>query len=434
MNTLSHKFEVKNVSNYKFADIKAVLSAVFFAAFHVTNETVSEYHNFNIGRKVYKETNGESPNNIELIGYKNFRNYASNKHKDRLAPLGVGADAYAGVTDNAIKMYDKKKTDIFKGNAVIPQVRRDSVELNFRGRSTVIDGNVITTSVLLPAKAKELNPEAKNGKVAFVVDTGRKGNGKKILDRIQSGEYKLCDSCIKTDGKNGYYIKLSYQVPSETPQGLDEGKTLGIDLGIANAAVLAVDDKPANLFINGGEIEAFRRRIEGRRKSMRNQLRVCSDNRKGHGRATLLAPLDVLSTKVADFKELTNHRYSKKIVDFAIKNGCGTIQMEDLSGIGKQSSFLANWSYFDLQSKIEYKAKMYGIKVVKIKPQYTSQRCNKCGCIDTDSRPDQSTFKCTTCGEKCNADLNAARNIAIPGIEKIIAEQIKIQRKYASAS
>lgn len=434
MNTLSHKFEIKNVSNYKFTAIKAVLSAVFYAAFHVTNETISEYHNFNIERKVFKETHGEYPNNIELIGYKNFRNYAANKHKDRLASLGVMSDQYAGVTDNAIKMYDKKKSDILKGNAVIPQVRRDSIELNFRSRATAIEGNVITTSFLTKEKAQELNPEAKNGKVSFVVDTGRKGVGKQILARIQSGEYKLCDSCIKTNGKNGYYIKLSYQVPSDKPQGIDEGKTMGIDLGIANAAVLAVDGKPANLFINGGEIEAFRRRIEGRRKSMRNQLKVCSDNRKGHGRKTLLAPLDVISTKIADFKDTVNHRYSKKIVDFAIKHGCGTIQMEDLSGISKANSFLAKWSYFDLQSKIEYKAKLHGIKVIKIKPQFTSQRCHKCGCIDENNRPDQSTFKCTTCGNVCNADLNAARNIAMPGIEKIIAEQIKIQRKHASAT
>lgn len=434
MNTLSHKFEIKNVLNYKFTDIKAVLSAVFYAAFHVTNETVSEYHSFNIERKVFKETHGEYPNNIELIGYKNFRNYAANKHKDRLASLGVMSDQYAGVTDNAIKMYDKKKSDILKGNAVIPQVRRDSIELNFRSRATTVEGNVITTSVLTKEKARELNPEAKNGKVAFVVDTGRKGVGKQILARIQSGEYKLCDSCIKTNGKNGYYIKLSYQVPSDKPQGIDEGKTLGIDLGIANAAVLAVDGSPKNLFIEGGEIDAFRRRIEGRRKSMLNQLKYCSDNRKGHGRKALYKPLDAISTKISDFKDTVNHRYSKKIVEFAIKNGCGTIQMEDISGISSRDTRLATWSYYDLQSKIEYKAKLAGIVVKKINPAYTSQRCNKCGCIDAESRPNQNTFKCTTCGHTANADLNAARNIAMPNIEKIIAEQLKIQRKYTSAS
>lgn len=53
------------------------------------------------------------------------------------------------------------------------------------------------------------------------------------------------------------------------------------------------------------------------------------------------------------------------IVDFAIKNGCGVIQMEDLSGFTEKAkeSFLKNWVYYDLQNKIEYKAKEKGINV-----------------------------------------------------------------------
>ena len=160
---------------------------------------------------------------------------------------------------------------------------------------------------------------------------------------------------------------------------------------------------------------------------MRNQLKVASDNRKGHGRKTLLKPLDKISHKVENFKNLTNHRYAKKIVEFAVKNGCSTIQMEDLTGINTNSVFLKTWSYYDLQTKIEYKAKEVGIAVKKVKPKFTSQRCNNCGVIDADSRQTQDRFICTTCGHKAHADLNAARNIAMPDIEKIIKAQCKAQ-------
>jgi putative transposase len=51
-------------------------------------------------------------------------------------------------------------------------------------------------------------------------------------------------------------------------------------------------------------------------------------------------------------------------------------------------------------------------RVEKVKPHYTSQRCSACGHADPESRKSQARFACTTCGFACNADVNAARNIA----------------------
>jgi transposase len=51
-------------------------------------------------------------------------------------------------------------------------------------------------------------------------------------------------------------------------------------------------------------------------------------------------------------------------------------------------------------------------RVEKIKPHYTSQQCSACGRVDPKSRESQARFACTACGFACNADVNAARNIA----------------------
>jgi putative transposase len=51
-------------------------------------------------------------------------------------------------------------------------------------------------------------------------------------------------------------------------------------------------------------------------------------------------------------------------------------------------------------------------RVEKIKPESTSQRCSACGQVDPKSRESQAVFRCTACGFACNADVNAARNIA----------------------
>ena len=98
--------------------------------------------------------------------------------------------------------------------------------------------------------------------------------------------------------------------------------------------------------------------------------------------------------------------------------------MEELTGIGKDEDgnvkkkrqfILRNWSYFELQTMIQYKAKMAGITVKKIPPAYTSQTCSCCGEIG--ERKEQAHFKClnSQCemfGIDVNADYNAARNIA----------------------
>lgn len=51
-------------------------------------------------------------------------------------------------------------------------------------------------------------------------------------------------------------------------------------------------------------------------------------------------------------------------------------------------------------------------RVEKVVAAYTSLRCSDCGWIDKNSRNSQAGFVCTNCGFTCNADLNAALNIA----------------------
>ena len=51
-------------------------------------------------------------------------------------------------------------------------------------------------------------------------------------------------------------------------------------------------------------------------------------------------------------------------------------------------------------------------RVEKINPAYTSQRCSRCTIVAPEARESQAVFQCRSCGLRCNADVNAARNIA----------------------
>ena len=117
-----------------------------------------------------------------------------------------------------------------------------------------------------------------------------------------------------------------------------------------------------------------------------------------------------------------NHKVSNKIIKLAQENNCG-IKLEKLGGIrkskgGKNSklnksgesfkSSINTWEFYQLQSMIEYKAKICGIPVIYIEPAYTSQTCSRCSTIGIRK---QKKFSCH-CGHVDHADSNAAFNIA----------------------
>jgi len=114
-----------------------------------------------------------------------------------------------------------------------------------------------------------------------------------------------------------------------------------------------------------------------------------------------------------------NHRIAKWIVNQPFE----AIVLERL-GILRDKSLgtnfnrmLGNWAFGQLRSFIEYRAESLGKAVNDIDAMYTSQKCSKCGIIDSRSRQGRR-FKCTSCGFEVHSDLNAARNIASLGIAK----------------
>ena len=72
---------------------------------------------------------------------------------------------------------------------------------------------------------------------------------------------------------------------------------------------------------------------------------------------------------------------------------------------------------------------MKGIEVVRVKPNYTSQICHRCGQLG--SRSD-GCFSCLHCGlTSYSADLNSARNLAHP---MLVERQATVTSPYDSGN
>lgn len=414
-----------------------------YAASKMANYVIQQNYAWEFFKQQYKAEHGQAP--------------VAAEHKDKLYcypqlshmfPL-VAGQVVNQIEQHAKTVWSSRKSEILSLRQSVPSFKLDFPILAHResySLSTLDDNkNSYILKVNLTSKA--------SGRTSYTLslDAGEQSK-KAIVDRIISGEYRQGALQIVSDRKNKWYCIIPYEFPIQQIE-LKTNRIMGLDLGITKAVYWAFNDSLKRGSIEGKEIEEFRRRVQARRKSIQRQGSYCGDGRIGHGRKRRLQPIETLQQKEANFRATTNHRYARCIVDIAQKSQCATIQMEDLTGINENSTFLKNWTYYDLQTKIKQKAAELGIQVNLINPQYTSQRCSQCGHIDSGNRTSQAVFHCSQCGygdlyhcfscgknqpepgnclhcgtvvkhTPVNADYNAAKNIATPGIEAIIAQTI----------
>lgn len=229
------------------------------------------------------------------------------------------------------------------------------------------------------------------------------------VQQIFEENYTVCGSSIQINGKK-IILNLSMDIPKQELE-LDENVVVGVDLGLAIPAVCGLNTNNYVRKSIGSKDDFLRVRtqLQAQRKRLQKSLKMTSG---GHGRAKKLKPLDRFTDKERNFVKTYNHKVSKNIVNFAVKNHAKYINIECITGYDTSKYILRNWSFYELQQFIKYKAEKYGIVVRTINPCYTSQVCSCCGHWDEGQRIDQAHFKCKACGAELNADFNASRNIA----------------------
>jgi len=79
---------------------------------------------------------------------------------------------------------------------------------------------------------------------------------------------------------------------------------------------------------------------------------------------------------------------------------------------------IAMWAKSYFANRASVLAQELGVFVVKVFPPKTSQTCAQCQHCDSESRV-KSVFKCTACGNRTHADINAGRVIARKGSENV---------------
>jgi IS605 OrfB family transposase len=210
-----------------------------------------------------------------------------------------------------------------------------------------------------------------------------------------------------------YEVQISFEFKAKQ---IEPKTILGSDRGIFNLASLAVIDQDGGVIerknIDGMNLRMVQRAIERKHQQLQRRGKSFTGAARRHAANEAV------------------HVAANAIVGLAAKNHSQVV-IENLSGLAstrgkrRRSRFnriLNRAQYQKLQKVLSYKLAVAGLPAAReVHPSYTSQACPFCGSISAENRLKTVTsdgvqtheFKCVSCGFSDDADLNAARNIAL---------------------
>ena len=229
---------------------------------------------------------------------------------------------------------------------------------------------------------------------------------KVVIDRPFSGEIKSIT--ISKNKVGQYFVSVLFEEEVELKQ--NTGRSVGIDLGLKDLAILSNGMKIANprfLRKSQSKIKRAQRCLSRKQKGSQRYLKQRFKLARAH-------------LKVANQRKFVHHNLSTWLTD-----QFDTIIMEDLAVKNmvknrKLAKSISDASWSDLVRMIEYKSMWYGRTFHKINRWTPSTKmCNACGHVLESISLDVREWTCPECRTTHDRDLNAAQNIHDIGFREI---------------
>ncbi|HAY54077.1 MAG TPA: transposase [Lactobacillus sp.] len=218
------------------------------------------------------------------------------------------------------------------------------------------------------------------------------------------GTWKLGTAKVLTSGGKWYLHIGATQVVADYDQA-QTAHVVGVDRGLRFLAA-AFDEAGTTKYLSGTRALNKRQRY----KKLRTRLQF-------KGTKSAKRVLKRINQRENRWMSNENHRLAKTLVD---RYGTNTLfVLEDLTGIRFATEQVpkdrryeqVSWPFYQLEQFLTYNAAAVGSHVLKVAPDYTSQRCPQCGTIDKRQRDrEHHEYRCV-CGFVANDDQAAAMNI-----------------------
>lgn len=183
-----------------------------------------------------------------------------------------------------------------------------------------------------------------------------------LLERLVKGDSKLCASHVKLKGGKIFWLAV-FEIEKETHSLKPE---IIAEASLSLEYPIVVKTGKTRLTIGTKEEFLYRRlAIQAARKRAQVGATYC---KSGKGRNRKLKAVYKYGKTESNYVSHRIHLYSRKLIDFCIKHQAGTLillNQEEKVGIAKEDEFiLRNWNYYELMTKIKYKAEKAGIELI----------------------------------------------------------------------
>lgn len=185
---------------------------------------------------------------------------------------------------------------------------------------------------------------------------------RKLLERVLQGETKLCTSHIKLSDGKIFWLPV-FEIEKEE-NVLKADVIAEASLSIEYPIVVKVNN--AKLTIGTKEEFLYRRLAI---QAAQNRVQVgAAYSRSGKGTKRKLKAVNRLGNTESRYVNQRLHVYSRRLIDFCIKHQAGTLillnQENKITDTKEEVFVLRNWSYYELMTKLKYKAKKAGIEII----------------------------------------------------------------------
>lgn len=231
---------------------------------------------------------------------------------------------------------------------------------------------------------------------------------------------KIKNVTIRLPSTGKYYAVLLVDI--DTHQLSKTNKQVGIDMGVADLMITSDGVKYPTIRFDkllSKKKYYWEKRLARRRLQAKKEIAWDKHNK-------VLEPRELSNFKnyqkakhmVAKYNEkIANQRkdYLHKLTRSLVEQ-YDVIKIEDLKAKNllknhKLARAIANQSWRELRSQLEYKCAWYGKQLVTVNPRKTSQICSSCGYDDGKHTLDIRQWTCPKCGTHHDRDINAAKNI-----------------------
>ena len=352
--------------------------------------------------------------NLNIISSKIYKDYRKNNWHSNYLHSHMLQEAIIGVIGSyksyisLCNIYKKNKNSL-RGQPRFPRFKKENIvqEIIFTKYAIRIEENKIKLSL-----SKRMQEKYEVKSLNFLIP-------RKLRKLVDFSRVKMIK--IKQEVKN---IEINVIYEREEKKVI-EGNTniMSIDLGLNNIVGCTNKDNSNSILISGKEAKSKNKYIN---EKIRKLQQIEMKMRKTSKKYKNTKQIKKLYEYRKNYMNTYMHKVSKIVIEYAKVNKCGVIVIGDLKDIKQGMNYNKNFvqiPLYKLVQKIEYKAKLEGIKVEKISEKYTSG----VSALDREDIIKENYNKrrrisrgifVTNRGIKINADINGSLNILRKYIKK----------------